>query len=368
MVRSRETEIKVFGGEVESLAVAEADGVGVRLLVDGRQGIRVRGFARCATSSPRRVGRRTRQRGVRHGRTTRYGLADAGRRRRRRPARSRPLARRRCSRTPTEAKVALAVEADRAVLAADARVRGVESTDYGDAAVEVAMVASSLGVRGVDPAHVVLGVERSRWPASGERDPDRLRLLGRPDVRRPRRRPAWRRWRRSASTRLLGARQPASRRLPVVFDPLVTRVGARAARRARSAARRCSRAARCSRTASGEAIAAPRRDARRRPHERPRRSARRPIDGEGVPTRAGRRSSRDGVLLGFLHNVYTAAPQPARRRPARRCAASSRRRRSVPARCTSRRAPRPPAEVLASVPEALYVQSVSAACTRARTR
>src|SRR4029079_5530446 len=39
VVRSRETEVKVFGGEVESLAVAEAAGIGVRVVVDGRQGI-----------------------------------------------------------------------------------------------------------------------------------------------------------------------------------------------------------------------------------------------------------------------------------------------------------------------------------------
>src|SRR5262245_10862678 len=38
VVRSRETDVKVFDGEVESLAVAEVDGVGVRVIADHRQG------------------------------------------------------------------------------------------------------------------------------------------------------------------------------------------------------------------------------------------------------------------------------------------------------------------------------------------
>ncbi|MGZ8751462.1 MAG: PmbA/TldA family metallopeptidase, partial [Acidimicrobiia bacterium] len=37
-LRSRDTEIKVFGGDVESLSVAEIDGVGVRVVVDHRTG------------------------------------------------------------------------------------------------------------------------------------------------------------------------------------------------------------------------------------------------------------------------------------------------------------------------------------------
>src|SRR5437773_1444317 len=36
--RSRDTDIKVFGGEVESLSVAEVSGVGVRVVADGRVG------------------------------------------------------------------------------------------------------------------------------------------------------------------------------------------------------------------------------------------------------------------------------------------------------------------------------------------
>jgi PmbA protein len=38
VARSRSTEVKVFGGEVESVSSATIDGVGVRVVVDGRQG------------------------------------------------------------------------------------------------------------------------------------------------------------------------------------------------------------------------------------------------------------------------------------------------------------------------------------------
>ena len=93
VVRSRETEIKVFGGEVESLAVAEAAGIGVRVVADGRQGIAYAGSLD-ADVVAERARRRTRQRVVRRGRSG-VRARDAGRRRRRRAAGARPLARRR---------------------------------------------------------------------------------------------------------------------------------------------------------------------------------------------------------------------------------------------------------------------------------
>ncbi len=38
VARSHETEVRVFDGDVESLSVAGIDGVGVRVVVDQRQG------------------------------------------------------------------------------------------------------------------------------------------------------------------------------------------------------------------------------------------------------------------------------------------------------------------------------------------
>ena len=45
--RSSDTNVRVYGGEVEQLAVADSMGVGVRVVRDGRQG-----FAYCGTFDP----------------------------------------------------------------------------------------------------------------------------------------------------------------------------------------------------------------------------------------------------------------------------------------------------------------------------
>ena len=74
VVRSRETEVKVFNGAVDSLSVAEAAGIGVRVIADGRQGIAAAGSLdadviadarRCARQRHlRRTGRAIRTRGT----------------------------------------------------------------------------------------------------------------------------------------------------------------------------------------------------------------------------------------------------------------------------------------------------------------
>ena len=45
VVRSRETEVRVFDGEVESLSMAGVEGVGVRVISDHRQGFAWAGSA-----------------------------------------------------------------------------------------------------------------------------------------------------------------------------------------------------------------------------------------------------------------------------------------------------------------------------------
>ena len=256
--------------------------------------------------------------------------------------------------TPTEAKVELAIAADRAVLASDARVRGVESTDYGDAALEMAMVASHRR-RGDDPAHVELGVER-RARRRARRDPDRIRL------RRRRARSATSTIDRVAamaaerSTRLLGATQPATRRIPVVFDPMVTAsvlalIGSALSGEAVLKGRSMFA------DRMGETIAAPAVTIVDDPTN-PEAFGATPVDGEGVPTPCGAAGARR-PLLGFLHNLYTA-----RRTGAATTGSAVRGYASTPgvgarALCTSRPGAKTAAEVLAAVPEALYVQSVS---------
>src|SRR6478609_2055694 len=114
--RSRDTDVKVFGGAVEELSVAESTGVGVRVIVDGRLGYAWAGSLDADVIAD--------------------VLVDAV---------DLDLWRDDLASVPTTDKVALALDLERATATRDARVRGVESAHYGDAAVESA-VASSVGV------------------------------------------------------------------------------------------------------------------------------------------------------------------------------------------------------------------------------
>ena len=138
--RRRDTEVRVYEGEVESLAVAESQGVGVRVVRDDRQG-----FAYGGTFDDDGAGR-----GPRRGpRQRRLRQPDEL------PAWPSPTAssRRRstCGATtwpacPTDDKVDLALELERAVRAADPRIVGVESAEYADSLAEAAIVTTT-GIR-----------------------------------------------------------------------------------------------------------------------------------------------------------------------------------------------------------------------------
>jgi PmbA protein len=349
VVRARETEIKVFGGEVESLAVAETAGIGVRVVADGRQGIAYAGSLDAdVIASTLADARDNASYGARD---DAYGLATPDDVDGVSPA-TLDLWRDDVVTTPTEAKVDLAVAVDRAVVAADARVRGVESTDYGDAALEMAMVAST----GVTASIRRTSSSVSSVAMAGDREEtqtgwgfDAGRAFGDLDVDHVVAMAVAR------ATRMLGARQPRTRRLPVVFDPMVTAsvlaligsaLSGEAVLKGRSMfAERV-----------GETIAAPAVTIVDDPTE-PAAFGASPVDGEGVPTREVP-LVRDGVLTGFLHNLYTA-----RRSNALTTGSAVRGYASTPsvgARALHLRPGGKSAdEVMASVPEALYVQSVS---------
>ena len=211
--RTRDTQVRVYGGQVESLSSAESQGVGIRVITEHRQG-----FAYAGSLDPDAV---------------LEALADA----RDNASFATPdehvglaapdgvevpalaLFDPALAATPTEAKVRLAGDLERAVLAADPRISGLESADYVDSASET-IVASTTGVRSASHDGACYVVANALAEQDGEtqigfgfsvgRDPGAL------DVERAAADAAER------ATRMLGATQPSSQRVIVVLDPFVT--------------------------------------------------------------------------------------------------------------------------------------------------
>jgi PmbA protein len=157
------------------------------------------------------------------------------------------------------------------------------------------------------------------------------------------------------ATRLLGATQPVSRRLPVVLDPIVSSsllavVGAALSGEAILKGRSFLVGR------DGEQVAAALVTLRDDPTDAAAFGAA-PHDAEGVPSRCNDLIA-DGVLRGFLHNTYTG------RRSGHGTNGASVRGFASPPGCGARAlslvsGTRTPDELMASAGEALYVQSVS---------
>ena len=142
--RSKGVEVKVFGGEVESLSSENIEGVGVRVVVEGRQG-----FAWAGSLEPDVVAETLAEArdNAGFGTPDEYlgvpdpdEAADPGGDRA-----ALDLWREALVATPADDKVALALELERAVMAADPRIRGVRTVSYGDGASQMAL-ANSRGV------------------------------------------------------------------------------------------------------------------------------------------------------------------------------------------------------------------------------
>ncbi|HZI39416.1 MAG TPA: TldD/PmbA family protein [Acidimicrobiia bacterium] len=296
--RSRGVEVKVFGGEVESLASENVEGVGVRVVVDGRQG-----FAWAGSLEPDVVAETLAEARDNAG----FGSADEylglpGPDEAADPGMERAaldLWREALLSTPADEKVALALELERHVMAADSRIRGVRTVSYGDGATEMAL-ANSLGVEATARRTVchlsalTLAGEgvgtRTGYGFSVGREPSELNLEEAAQMAAER------------AVRLLGATQPKSRRLPVVFDPLVASqiLGViSGALNGESVLKGRSMFA----TRLGETVAGPRISVVDDPTN-PEAFGAAGYDSEGVPTRPVR-MIEDGKLVRFLHNVHT---------------------------------------------------------------
>ncbi|MGH9066822.1 MAG: TldD/PmbA family protein [Acidimicrobiales bacterium] len=211
----RSTAVRVFKGEIETLSAAESAGMGIRVVIDQRQGFAYAGSLEEAVLAETLVEARnnaafaTPDEHV--GLPRPDGVDDPGL----------ELWRDDLDRRPTGDKVAMAIDLEARVKAGDHRIRLVESANYGDGAAETA-VATTTGIRTTSrrsachlSAHAIAGRGGESQTGAGysvgrglaDLDPSRA---ARDAVER--------------STRLLGAGKARSGRLTVVLDNRVTTV------------------------------------------------------------------------------------------------------------------------------------------------
>jgi PmbA protein len=213
VARSRDTHVRVYQGDVEQLSIAESMGVGVRVVKDSRQG-----FAYCGSFDPAAVREATAEARDNAAFAEPDDCTGVAERDDIEPPEL-DLWRSDLLDVPTEHKVAAAIELERAIRAADARVTGIESCDYGDTAGEIA-VANTAGIR---RSARVTDCELVGYALAEDGDTTQSGFgfsLGRGfddlDVVRASADAAER------TTRMLGAVKPPSANLTVVLDPWVT--------------------------------------------------------------------------------------------------------------------------------------------------
>jgi PmbA protein len=349
VVRTRDTDVEVFDGEVESLTTASVEGVGIRVIAGQRQGLAWAGSLDADVVDE--TLREARDNAAFGEPDEWYGLASPADVNGAAPP-DLDLWREALVAVPTDEKVRIALDLDRATKAADPRIRNVESASYGDALAESAL-ANSLGVeshtrRTTCSASAVALADDGSGTQSGYgfvagRTLSDLDLDSIP---------------RDAATRacrLLGAKPVPGRRIPVIFDPLVTRsvlgVLSSAFNGETMLKGRSLFAGR-----AGESIGAPIVSLIDDPTDERALGASQ-FDGDGVPTRRNALIV-DGVMQGFLHNVYTG-----RRSGSGTTASATRGIGSTPGvgvrALRLEPGPKSPEEIMEGVGEALYVQSVS---------
>ncbi len=212
-VRARETDVRAYQGEVESLTVAESQGIGVRVVRDRRQGFAYAGTLEVAALEEAlresRDNARFATADEHAGLAAPDGVAPA----------ALDLHRPELEDFPVEAKVELALELERATRSADPRITGVESAEYSDT-VYTSAVASTAGVEATSSE---TGCYLSSYSLASDGDETQTGF-GYSVAREPAGLDAARAAADSAerATRLLGAAKPPTARLTVVLDPLVT--------------------------------------------------------------------------------------------------------------------------------------------------
>ena len=213
LVHAAETEVRAWEGEVESFASATAHGVGIRVVVDQRQGFAHAGShdeavvaeTLAAARDNAAFGTPDEHLGV----AAPDGVAEP----------ELDLYRAELAAVAPERKIEMALELERAVLAGDRRICGVESADYVDA-LSVGAVVTTSGIRSIGrDSSCYLSVfslasegdeTQTGFGFSVGRGIDDLDLSKAAADAVDR------------AVRLLGAGKPGTERTTVVFDPWVT--------------------------------------------------------------------------------------------------------------------------------------------------
>lgn len=209
VARGTETEVRAYSGEVESLTSATSAGIGIRVVVDHRLGFAWAGSLDEAVLGETLDEARDNASFATPDDHVDLAVPDGV------PAAAVDLWDEALAGVPTEDKVALALALEAQARGADPRIRQVDAADYGDGAVEMALV-STTGIRAASrrtSAYLSVGVIAGDGEASqtgggfsvgrgvGDLDPDRATEDA-----------------VSRAVRLLGARKGPSGRTTVVFD------------------------------------------------------------------------------------------------------------------------------------------------------
>ncbi len=297
VARGGETEIRVYEGDVEHFLSAQSEGVGIRVIRDGRTGFAYAGTLDEAAVAEVLAEARD---NVQFGTVDEFaGLAEPDGV----PVTAQALWNDDLAVFPTDEKIDLAKELEKLATGTDPRVR-VDESDYADAWAEAA-VATTSGVRQSgrengcyvsvstladegegDAAETQTGFGFSVGRSPSEFDLDRAATEA-----------------ADRATRLLGATKPESRRLTIVLDPMVTAqflgvvsstLNGESVVKGRSLFR----------DRLGEEVAAPIVTLVDDPTN-PKAYTATDVDGEGL---AARRNVliEDGVLQRFVHNSYSA--------------------------------------------------------------
>ena len=211
--RSRDTDVRVYEGEIEHLQSAESAGIGVRVVRDHRQGFAYAGtldddvLAEVLADARDNAAFGDPDDAI--GVAEPDGVAYADLDLYRSPLES----------FPTDSKVDLALALERAVRGGDPRITGMESCDYSDGVSESAIVTTT-GVRATS-RETYAYVTADALPTDGDetqtgywfsvgREPSELDIdaCAAEVVER--------------ATRMLGASKPATTRTTIVLDPFVT--------------------------------------------------------------------------------------------------------------------------------------------------